>query len=277
MAWPLVSVAAQEYDAPTYSGYTQIWADSFSGSSGDLPSTSSWNIVTGYSGVNDEMEEYTDSNENLQLSGGSTLQMIPMEDSSTEYGWTSARIESTGSWTPQDGVVTRVEAEISFGTDDISTKEGLWPAFWMLPESFRTGAQTWPDCGELDILETVDGILTGYGTVHCGDQCDDSDDAGLAEDIIIPDQSWHTWRLEWDRTSGDWATETIEWSMDDQVYHTITGSDFTEDTWDNLAHQPYYIILNLAVGGSWPGDPNSATVDGYGAMFEIGYVAVYET
>ncbi|KAF3763450.1 family 16 glycoside hydrolase [Cryphonectria parasitica EP155] len=270
----LRTVVAQ-YDAPTYSGYTLLWTADFSGDAGTSPSTSNWNIITGYLGVNDELEVYSSSNENLQLSGGSTLQIVPWE---SDGSWTSGRIESVDSWTPASGVITRVEAEIDFGTNAESTKQGYWPAFWMLPESFRTGAETWPDCGELDILEMIDGVLTGYGTAHCGDECnDDDDDEGLQSSIDVGNDDWHTWRLEWDRTSGNWETETISWSMDGTVFQTLTGGSFDESVWDNLAHQPYYIILNMAVGGSWPGDPNSATVDGYGAMMEVGYVAVYQT
>lgn len=243
---------ADNYDPPTYAGYTLLWSDTFSGSAGASPSTSTWNIVTGYLGVNDELEEYTSSNANLQLSGGSTLQIVPQADAASTYGWTSARIESVGSWTPASGLVTRVEAIIDFGTNPASEKQGFWPAFWLLAESYRTGAASWPGCGELDILETIDGILTGYGTAHCGDECDD-DNAyeGLAGTVAIPDNSWHTWRLEWDRTSGNWETETIKWSMDGTDFQTLTGSSFDESVWTNLAHSPYYIILNMAVGGSW--------------------------
>lgn len=241
--------AAQSYDAPTYSGYTLLWTADFTGTAGESPSTSNWNIITGYLGVNSESETYSASNTNLQLSGGSTVQLVPWD---TTGSWTSARIESVDSWTPASGVVTRVEAEIDFGTDAQSTKQGIWPAFWMLAESYRSEGATWPECGELDILETINGVLTGYGTAHCGDECNDDDaDEGLQGSVAIPDDGWHTWRLEWDRTSGNWETETIEWSMDGTVFHTLTGSSFEESVWTNLAHSPYYIILNVAVGGSW--------------------------
>lgn len=250
LAGSLALVAATT--PPTYSGYTLLWDAPFTGSAGASPSTSNWNIITGYPGVNNELEKYTSSNLNVQLSGGSTLQIVPWADSTTTYGWTSGRIESVSSWTPASGVITRVEAEIDFGTNAASTKQGFWPAFWMLPQSYRTGAESWPTCGELDILETINGVLTGYGTVHCGDECDDNNaDQGLGASIAIPNDGTHVWRLEWDRTSGNWQTETIKWSMDGTVYHTITGSQFAQSVWTNLAHQPYYVILNMAVGGSW--------------------------
>lgn len=248
---PLLAIltSAQTYDAPSYSGYTLLWSDNFAGSAGTSPSTANWNIITGYLNENDELETYSSSTTNLQLSGGSTVQLVPWD---TTGSWTSGRIESVGYWTPASGVITRIEAEIDFGADAISTKQGFWPAFWTLAESCRTGAAVWPTCGELDILETIDGALTGYGTAHCGTECNDDDgDVGLQGTIAIPNQSWHTWRLEWDRTSGNWETETIKWSMDGTVFHTLTGSSFAESVWANLAHSPYYIIFDFAVGGSW--------------------------
>lgn len=244
--------AADNYDPPSYAGYTLLWSDAFAGSAGAAPSTATWNIRTGYLGVNAELEAYTASNANLQLSGGSTLQIVPWRDASAAYGWTSGRIESVGSWTPAAGAVTRVEAVANLGTDPTSAKQGLWPAFWLLAQSYRTGAASWPDCGELDIFEAVNGVLTGYGTAHCGSACNDNNAyQGLAGTTGIPDSGWHTWRLEWDRTSGNWATETIRWSRDGTVFQTLTGSSFSEGVWATLAHSPYYIILNLAVGGSW--------------------------
>lgn len=242
-------VTASDYDAPSYSGYTLLWSDNFAGSAGASPSTSNWNIITGYLNQNSELEVYSSSNSNLQLSGGSTVQIVPWESSGS---WTSGRIESVSSWTPASGVITRVEAIIDFGANPTSEKAGYWPAFWLLAQSYRTGAQSWPGCGELDIMETINGVLTGYGTAHCGSECnDDNGYVGVQGTIAIPNTSWHTWRLEWDRTSGNWETETIKWYMDGTVFFTLTGSEFEQSVWTNLAHSPYYIILNMAVGGSW--------------------------
>jgi len=77
------------------------------------------------------------------------------------------------------------------------------------------------------------------------------------------------WRLEWNRTGATWEEETIEWSMDGDVFHTITGSSFTEAVWDNLAHQPYYVILNMAVGGSWVSSPSMIFVVGFGGLAAV--------
>ncbi|KAJ4386764.1 hypothetical protein N0V93_009662 [Gnomoniopsis smithogilvyi] len=261
---------------PTYSGFNSIWSSEFLYPAGQLPNSATWNIITGYLGVNAELEEYTSSSANVQCSGGQTLQLVPWKDSSTLYGWTSGRIESKYTFTPTAGKITRVEADIRFGTNAVANKQGIWPAFWMLGDSLRHGGG-WPACGEVDIMETINGALTGYGTAHCGSYpggtCNEPN--GIQGNIGIPDQGWHVWRVEFDRTSNNWATETIKWSMDGNVFQTLTGSQLGESIWNSLAHSPLYVILNVAVGGSWPGNPNSATLDGYGSMMEVGYVAQY--
>lgn len=78
-----------------------------------------------------------------------------------------------------------------------------------------------------------------------------SEGTGLGNSIAIPDQGWHTWRIEWDRRSNNWATETITWYMDGQQFQQLTGSQLTQDIWNALAHSSLYFILNVAVGGTW--------------------------
>ncbi|KAK7990245.1 endo-1-3(4)-beta-glucanase [Apiospora arundinis] len=267
---------------PSYSDFSLRWNDAFDGSGGSSPNTGNWNIITGDLNVNNELETcmyscYSSSTRNIQVSGGKTLQIVPLKGSGT-HGWTSGRIESKYTFTPANGAVTRVEARIRFGSNDVGNKQGLWPAFWMLGNSIRNGV-SWPGCGELDIMETINGVLRGYGTVHCdkapGGICKETQ--GLGASIAIPNQDWHNWRLEWDLTSNDWQSQAIKWSMDGNVFHTITGGNIgNQGVWNTLAHAPMFFILNMAVGGSWPGNPNGATQDGYGAMMEVGYVAHYQ-
>jgi beta-glucanase (GH16 family) len=236
---------------PSYSGYTLLWGDSFAGSAGTLPNSNTWNIMTGNLGVNGELETYTSLNTNVQLSGGNTLQLIPWTDSSVPGGWTSGRVESKNIISPSMGAITFAEASIRFGSNSVSGKQGIWPAFWMLGRSFRSGT-SWPECGELDILETINGDLTGYGTAHCGSItggiCNDPNELGGS--ITISDQSWHTWRITWDRTPSTWELETITWYMDNQQFHQITGSQIHDlNTWATLCHNPLYFILDVAIGG----------------------------
>lgn len=246
---PLVSA----WDAPQYSGFTQLWQETFSSAAGTSPNGNNWNIVTGDLGVNGELETYTSSSRNLQCSGGGTLQIVPWRDGSARNGWTSGRIESRYVFTPPAGRVSMGEAQIRFGSSAVSNKKGIWPAFWILGDSIRHGTG-WPACGELDIMETVNGQLTGYGTVHCdvypGGICNESN--GIGGSIGIPNQDWHTWRIRFDRTAGNWQGETITWYMDGQQFHQVSGSRIgNENVWNSLCHSPLYFILNVAVGGDW--------------------------
>ncbi|KAL2018672.1 hypothetical protein VTK56DRAFT_507 [Thermocarpiscus australiensis] len=273
---PFLATAASAWNAPSYSGYSLIWSDSFAGPSGSLPNENNWNIIDGNLGVNNELETYKRDPHEVQTSGGNTLQLVPWRDGSS---WTSGRVESKYTFTPQPGRRTMAEAQIRFGSNPTSTKQGIWPAFWLLGASIRSGTG-WPACGELDILETVDGQLTGYGTMHCnvypGGICNEPN--GLGASVAMPDQEWHRWRIVWDRTPGSWQSETITWFMDDTQFHQIRGDQISnQDVWNSVAAKPLYFILNVAVGGDWPGYPNSNTLDGYGAMMEVGYVAHYSS
>lgn len=139
---------------------------------------------------------------------GSTLQLVPRKDSSTVGGWTSGRLESQYIFTPQAGQVTRVEASIRLGNNPQWNKQGIWPAFWILGDSLRHGG-SWPSCGEIDILESINGLATGYGTLHCdiipGGVCNEGGGIGGSVNITNPNE-FHTWRLEIDRTQtiGKW-------------------------------------------------------------------------
>ncbi|KAK4125817.1 glycoside hydrolase family 16 protein [Parathielavia appendiculata] len=273
---PLLGTAVSAWDAPSYSGYRLVWADTFAGPSGQLPNENNWNILDGNLGVNNELQTYRRSARNVQTSGGNTLQVVPWKDGSS---WTSGRVESKYTFTPQPGRRTMAEAQIRFGGNDIGTKQGIWPAFWLLGDSIRSGTP-WPACGELDILETVNGQLTGYGTIHCGvypgGVCNEP--TGRGGTVSIPNQDWQRWRIVWDRTTGDWRSETITWFMNDSQFHQVRGDQINDQTvWTSLTAKPLFFILNVAVGGNWPGYPNDRTLGGYGAMMEVGYVAQYSS
>jgi beta-glucanase (GH16 family) len=238
---------------PDYSsyGYGLAWYSNFAGSAGSAPSSNNWNEITGYLNVNDEQEVYSSSTANVQRSGGETLQIVPWNNN----GWTSGRLESVYTFTPTPNQYTCVEAQIRFGESSQAQKQGMWPAFWLLGESLRKGTAGWPLCGELDIMEMVDGILTGYGTAHCdvypGGICNEGE--GLRGDIPVPDYEWHTWRLIWNNTPTNWQQQTITWYMDGIEFHQISGSQFSgnQAIWNSLAHNEMYFILNVAVGGDW--------------------------
>jgi beta-glucanase (GH16 family) len=188
--------------------------------------------------------------ENHQLSGGATLQIVPQVNNGA---WTSARLESRYVFTPSANRRTVVEAKIRFGNNAAANKQGIWPAFWMLGDSIRNGGQ-WPQCGEIDILEAVNGQLTGYGTIHCdvapGGICNEY--SGIGGSTGFGDNGWHNWRVIIDRTSPSWTSQTITWYRDGNQYMQVSGGRINNlNVWNSLTATPQYIILNVAVGGDW--------------------------
>ncbi|KAF4959789.1 hypothetical protein FSARC_10614 [Fusarium sarcochroum] len=251
-----------------------VWKEDFKGCQGCAPKTKNWNTALNINS-NNEMQEYTVSNKNIQLSGGETLQLVPWKNKKGE--WTSGRLESKKAWHAADNKALRIEASIRTGTS--AHKQGVWPAFWMLGDALRHGTG-WPLCGEIDIFERVNGPMTGYGTVHCGTEgggpCNEPE--GLGKQTPIPDDKFHSWSVLIDRRPATWQEESITWLLDGAPFHSIKGSTLNDQgAWATLAHSPMYILLNVAVGGTWPGEPNRATESGYKNMMEVGYVAVYET
>ncbi|KAI8623158.1 glycoside hydrolase family 16 protein [Xylariaceae sp. FL1651] len=261
---------------PNVNGMTVVWADDFEGPAGSPPNTNVWNIMDAIN-TNNEVETYTGSNNNLQISGGGTIQIIPRKSPSGH--WTSGRIETKGSWTPQPGKVMMVSANILLGSNTVGNKQGIWPAFWLVGDAIRHGTP-WPQAGEIDIFEQIDGVATGYGTLHCGTNpggpCHET--TGRSGNVAMPTSGFHTWSVKIDLTNGDWRAQTISFQLDGNTYYTVSGADLNDGpVWSTLAHSPLYMILNVAVGGDWPGAPNDATLDGYGAMMEVQWVAVYSS
>lgn len=234
---------------PTFKNLSIAWSEDFSGCQGCTPDPTAWKIAV-RNGANNEEQQYTKHSANVQLSGGDTLQLVPWKSATGE--WTSGRIETASSFTPKPGKLMRVQGGLRMGNS--THKQGIWPAFWMLGDAMRHGTP-WPTCGEIDILEQINGDMKAHGTVHCGDIAGGlcNEPTGLAQTTVIPDNDFHDWAVVIDRTSGDWQTETISWSVDGHTYHVLKGSDLGDQGhWSTIAHSPLYILLNVAVGGNWP-------------------------
>ncbi|KAI1500299.1 beta-glucanase [Biscogniauxia marginata] len=261
---------------PNVQGMTLVWSDDFEGSAGSSPNGNSWNIMDAID-TNNEVQSYTTSNNNLQISGGGTIQFVPRKSSSGH--WSSGRIETKGSWTPEPGKITTLQASILVGSNAAVNKQGVWPAFWAVGDAMRHGTE-WPAAGEIDIFEQVNGLPIGYGSVHCGSSTGGPclEPLGRVTPVSMPTDGFHTWSVKIDRTNDDWQAQTITWQLDGNTFNTLTGADIADaPVWSSLAHSPLYMILNVAVGGDWPGLPNDATLDGYGAMMEVQWVAVYSS
>jgi beta-glucanase (GH16 family) len=250
--------SALAINPPSYSGYTLKWDANWSGKAGAPPNPANWNMINGGTVQNDEVEVYTNKAANVAFSGSGTLQIKPQHSgTSATTGWTSGRIESKYLVTPTAGKITRVEGSIRLAGVASSKQQGIWPAFWMLGQSYRTGTK-WPACGEVDIMENINGEAYASGAAHCGVDpggvCNEP--SGLVNGRTVSNTGYHVWRVEFDRTESSWQNQKITWYMDGVQFNQITGSKIGSlATWATLCQSPLYIILNVAVGGDWVSCP----------------------
>jgi len=233
---------------------TLIWSDEFDQSSLNL---SDWSFQTGGGGYgNNELQNYTNRSQNLSLVDGK-LVITALAESYGGNNYTSAKIWTNGKQSFKYG---RMEAKMK-----LPKTQGLWPAFWMMPQSSVYGG--WPRSGEIDIMEMKGGdVKTTYGTIHYGtDPSTDHKYRGAAYtglDDLSAD--FHVYAVEWKQ-------DTISWYIDDVNFYTITKTDIGSYAWP--FDQNFYIILNLAVGGDFGGNPNGTTV--LPQSLEVEYVRVY--
>ena len=236
--------------------YNLVWADEFSGTSIDA---TKWTHETGGDGWgNNELQHYTDRPENSFVSGGS-LKIIALSETYSGNNYTSAKLNSSnkGDWT-----YGKMEASIKFPEG-----QGIWPAFWMMPTNSVYG--TWPASGEIDIMEYL-GHQTSvtHGTCHYGNAWNDKSSSGTANDInplSYDDGAFHTFSIEWDPNQ-------IRWYADGLLFHTFNVGNQAPYTYP--FNKDFYLILNLAVGGNWPGPPDGSTT--FPQTLEVDYVRVYQ-
>ena len=238
------------------------FSDEFEGDAGELPDLSVWSfdLGTGPNGDgwgNSELEYYTGRAENASLDGEGNLRIVAREESSGSRNYTSARLLTQGSFEQQYG---RFEARIK-----LPVGQGIWPAFWMLGDDI--GDNGWPVCGEIDIMEfrgQEPNLVAG--TIHGPDYSGGdaisavySSDAGFDEDF-------HVFAVEWD-------PGRIAWFVDDELYHVASVSQIRGRGAEWVFDHPFFLILNLAVGGNYVGSPNTSTP--FPAEMLIDYVRVY--
>ncbi|WP_328675841.1 family 16 glycosylhydrolase [Streptomyces sp. NBC_01261] len=237
------STSDAQADAVTFS-------DTFDGAAGSAVNSSKWTQETGDNVNNHEREYYTSGTNNASLDGQGHLVITAKKENPANYQcwygtcqYTSARMNTSGKFSAQYG---HVEARMK-----IPRGQGMWPAFWMLGTDI--GSVGWPNSGEIDVMENV-GFepSTIHGTIH-GPGYSGANGIGagytLSGGQAFAD-AFHTFAV-------DWAPNSIKWSVDGVVYQTRTPADVGGNTW--AFNKPFFLILNLAVGGDWPGDPNSAT------------------
>jgi beta-glucanase (GH16 family) len=221
-----------------------VWNEDFNGGSGQGVDSSKWNFDTGGGGFgNSELEYYNSGTSNVYQDGAGHLVIEARRESgghSCWYGtcqWTSGRIQTAGKFTQQYG---HIEARIQ-----VPKGNGLWPAFWML------GGSNWPTDGEIDIMENVGrDPNTVYGTIH-GPGYSGGNAVGGTRNIGQPlGNAFHNFAV-------DWSPNLIVWTIDGSEYFRATPASTRGNPW--VYQHPFFIILNLAVGGNFPGSPDGST------------------
>jgi beta-glucanase (GH16 family) len=274
------TITAHAATPPPGTGWSLVWSDDFTGAAGTGVDTTNWLYDTGtsYPGGaaqwgTGEVETMTSSTTNVYQDGAGHLAIKPVR---ANRGWTSGRIETQRSdFQPPAGGRLRVEASIALPAVSGRGAQGYWPAFWMLGAPFRGVYTNWPQVGEIDIMESVDGQNTEHGTFHCGvnpgGPCNETNGIGGTSDATIWGQ-YHTYTVEWDRSV---QPETIRWYLDGTQFHSVNATQVDATTWADATAHGFFIVLNVAMGGSWPGNPTGATVSG--APMYVDYVAVYQS
>jgi beta-glucanase (GH16 family) len=232
------------------------WSDEFDGNAGTLPDPAKWmfDLGTGQGGWgNAELQSYTNKPENISLDGEGNLVITAIK---TGSGFTSARINTQGLFEQQYG---RFEARLKtpYGP-------GLWPAFWMLGANIDSVG--WPQCGEIDIMELrgqaphiIHGSMHGPG-YSGGNPI--SKAFGLKNDRF--DNDFHVFAIEWDK-------DKMDYFVDDYLYQRIERTNVTGE-W--VFDQPFFLLLNVAVGGNYVGFPTSQTP--FPQKMVIDYVRAYQ-
>lgn len=239
--------------------WTLTWSDDFNGAAGSAPDNTKWtfDIGTGNNGWgNSELQYYTSRPNNVQLDGSGKLVITARSEAFSGSGFTSARIKTKGLFAQAYG---RIEARIK-----TTTGPGLWPAFWMLGADIDTNP--WPKCGEIDIMEQRgQQPSVTHGSIHGPGY---SGGNAKTKAYALPngrfDADYHVYAVEW-------GEDYIDFFVDNFLYYRVSPSDVSGE-W--VYNKPFFLILNVAVGGNFVGFPTSGTP--FPQSMLVDYVKVYK-
>lgn len=244
-------------------GYHLVWEDNFDGDELDL---NSWNYEYHDPGwVNNELQSYVDSKDNIYVKDGELIIQALKTQTGDQVTYTSGRINTKDKHDYQYG---RFEARAK-----VPSGKGFLPAFWMMPTNENLYGQ-WPKCGEIDIMEVLGDVTDEtHGTLHFGEPHTFSQGSYKLSSGDFSSE-YHVFACEWE--PGE-----IRFYVDGELYHTENDwftkkSGFGTVTYPAPFDQPFYLILNLAVGGNWPGNPGENDVFGENARLCVDYVKVYQ-
>ena len=247
--------------------WTLVWSDEFNGPAGSAVDSTKWAFDIGGGGWgNNELEYYTNSARNASMDGNGNLVITAIKEILTRknrcwYGqcqYSSARIKTKGKFEQSYG---RFEARLQ-----IPYGQGLWPAFWMLGNNIDS--VSWPNCGEIDIMENIGREpSTVHGTIH-GPGYSGANGIGAAYNLPggAFSDGFHVFAVEWEPNA-------IRWYVDGNLYQSRTPADLPAGAAWVFDH-PFFMIMNVAVGGFWPGDPDATTM--FPQRMYIDYVRVYQ-
>ena len=263
----IAAAAAPPVAAPEWA---QVWSDEFDGAAGSRIDATKWSYdladgcpvgICGWG--NNEKEYYTDSTDNISLNGQGQLQIVARTAAAglnCYYGpcrYTSAKITTRGKMLASPG---RVEARIK-----LPAGQGLWPAFWMLGHG--SPVTPWPACGEIDIMEnkgSQPGITSSalHGPGYSGA-------TPFAKPYFLPSgkfaDDFHTFAVEWD-------SSYVQWYVDGIPHYTVSREEVRRYG-SSVLNQSFFVILNVAVGGHFDGDPQSDAI--FPATMLVDYVRAF--
>lgn len=239
------------------------WSDEFSGADGSAPDPTKWAFDLGGGGWgNAELQTYTSRPQNVSIQGGNLVITAAKETYTGTDGiarnYTSARIKTQGLFAQSSG---RFEARIK-----IPSGQGLWPAFWMLGNDVTSNG--WPNCGEIDIMENVGKEpAMVHATIH-GPGYSGGGGISSAKTLATGKfaDDFHLYAVEWEGTQ-------MRFYVDGLLFATRTPTDLPSNGSPWVFDHPFFLILNLAVGGNWPGSPDGTTT--FPQQMLVDYVRVY--
>jgi beta-glucanase (GH16 family) len=225
--------------------WSQTWSDEFNGTG--AVNGVDWKYDVGGGGWgNNELQYYQSGTGNVNQAGGIMTVQARLQ-SVGGMAYTSGRILTQGlrSFGPGDTSAKKIEARMAGPAG-----QGLWPAFWMLGTNIQTAP--WPACGEIDILEHINNVQNAYGTIHWGDTASPPNHLSYqaAAPAMTTFNSYHTYGLTWDANA-------LTWYLDGANVGAANIAGNINNT--GAFHKSFFILFNLAVGGSWPGNPDAST------------------
>ena len=246
--------------------WTLLWSDEFDGSNIDpanwehmIGDGTAYGLPAGWG--NNELQYYTSHQDNSYVTDGNLV--IVARKNHLGHAYTSARLRTKNK---QDFLYGRIEARIK-----VPSTKGIWPAFWMLPSDWEYGG--WPISGEIDIMESINTAMTIYGAIHFGNPYDSIGDS-YADGTNFSDD-FHIYRLDWEQDVMRWYVDDVNTPGTSYLTQWYTGWYSSGAPGNNYApfDKRFHILLNVAVGGNWPGYPDGSSV--FPQQMVVDWIRVY--